>query len=48
MDNTSQDTEMSASTKDIIKLLKRMGKDITEENINALIKLRYVDDREGY
>lgn len=48
MHNPQEDTEISASTLYIIKLLKRMGKDITEENINALIKLMYVDDREGY
>ena len=48
MDNTSQDTEVSASTLDIIKLLRKLGKEVNEENINALIKLWYIDDRTEY
>ena len=48
MPDNQEDNEISSSTLDIIKMLKRMGKDVTEENINALIKLWYVDDREGY
>lgn len=48
MPDNQEDNEPSSSTKYIIRLLKKLGKDVTEENINALIKLLYVDDRKEY
>ncbi len=42
MYNPQEDNnEISASTKDIIKLLRKLGKEVNEENINALIEIRY-------
>ncbi len=48
MPDNQEDNEISSSTLYIIKMLKKLGKDVTEENINALIKLLYVDDRTEY
>jgi hypothetical protein len=48
MPDNQEDTEPSSSTLDIIKLLRKLGKDITEENINALIEIYYMNPIKEY